>query len=105
LKTLKTFENFISEKKDNTASKIKKTASKQKTAVKKVKKFLKKDKGVTNDIKDGKADSADKIKSMIFKLKAKAAQNDVVKIDLKKKELELKSKLDTIKKSKRKEEE
>lgn len=105
MKTLKTFKNFISEKKDNTASKIKKTAKKQKSAVKKVKKFLKKDKGVTNDIKDGKADSADKIKSMIFKLKAKSAQNDVIKIDLKKKELELKSKLDTIKKSKKKEEE
>ena len=105
MKTLKTFKNFISEKKDNTTSKIKKTAKKQKSAVKKVKKFLKKDKEVTNDIKDGKADSADKIESMIFKLKAKSAQNDVVKIDLKKKELELKSKLDTIKKSKRKEEE
>lgn len=105
MKTIKTFESFISEKKDNTASKIKKTVNKQKNAVKKVKKFLKKDKGVTNDIKDGEADSSDKIKSMIFKLKAKAAQNDVINIDLKKKELELKSKLDTIKKSKKKKEE
>jgi len=103
LKKLQTYSNFIFEKKkkDNTAEKIKKTVKKQKKAVKKVKKFLKKDKKVTNDIKAGKADSSDKMKGMLLKVKAKVAKTDVQKTDLQKKELELKSKLDTINKSKK----
>ena len=106
MKTIKTFESFISEKKkNNTTTKIKAVTKKQKKAVKKVKKFLKKDKEIANDVKDGKADSSDKMRSMLFKLQAKGAKVDVQKTDLKKKELEVRSKLDTIRKSKKKEDE
>lgn len=103
MKKIQTYKDFIFEKKkkDNTADKIKKAVKKQKKAVKKVKKFLKKDKTITKDIKAGKADSSDKMKGMLLKVKAKVAKTDVQKTDLQKKELELKSKLDTINKSKK----
>ena len=95
------YKDFVFEKKGakNTAAKVKDAAKKQKKAVKKVKDLMKKDKENKEKIKDGDSGPADKMSGLLLKVQTQSAMADVQKAGIKKKELELKSKLDTIKKS------
>ena len=101
MKFLKTYTNFIFEKKSNTATKIKNINKKQSKYMKNAFDFMQKDKDLVDDIKAGDGSSSNKIKSLLMKVKTQKSKLDFQKSNLKKKELEIKSKLDTLKKSKK----
>ena len=94
---IKLYNEFLFEKGDNTAKKIKDAGKKQKDAVKKVKDLLKKNKENKDKIKDGGAGAADKLSGLLIKVQTQGAMADVQKAGIKKKELEIKSKVDTAK--------
>lgn len=103
-KHLKLFEEFVEEKKKankpkkNTAAKMKDVDKKIKKAVKKAKTAVKDVKKSQEEIKGDKATPEDKMRGALAKLQTQKHQADIKKQSVKKMELAVKSKIQTLKK-------
>ena len=100
MRNIKSYNEFILEKKKGTVQKMTDLTIKQFTSMGKMQQSVAKNKAINNAIKGGGGDQLAHLQDLLTQVQAQIHGGNAEKAGLKKKELELKTKIENLKKTK-----